>query len=97
MWGCTIGAAGTYLASMQNARDSGGVDTRILESVVDIDHQDVKKQACGSLWEEHGEMKDRFPEHQGASVQARAKAHDDIRKDAEALLPQIHSILDAIS
>ena len=36
--------------------------------------EDVKKRACDALWEEHGELKDRFPERGPASIEDPANA-----------------------
>lgn len=53
----------------------------------ELDQNDIKKQECGSLWEEHGEMKDRFPEREPPSVVAEAsRRQGEIKSKAVAAL-----------
>ena len=79
------------LALKQNTEESNKTS---LESVRDLDHVEIRKYACGALWDEYGEMKDRFPEHETESVQTKDKAHNEIRRKALSVLPEIQDVVD---
>lgn len=88
-WGCVKGSASVSLAMRQNTEE----EKHVLESVRDLHHVDIKKYACGALWDVHGEMKDRFPEHQTESVQTMDRTHNDIRDKAVKILPHIQDFV----
>lgn len=97
-WGLLKGAAAAAFANIQqectgtldkedgngNAAELVRVAHTLLE---ELDQNDIKKQECGSLWEEHGEMKDRFPEREPPSVVAEAsRRQGEIKSKAVAAL-----------
>jgi hypothetical protein len=91
MWGCVKGAASVSLAMKQNTEQ----ERDVLQSVCDLGHADIRKYACGALWDEYGEMKDRFPEHEAETVLTKDKAHNEILQKSIDILPEIQKIVDS--
>lgn len=77
-WGLLKGAAAAaHVNSQQHSLvTEDNENARLIEYahglLEGLDQNDIKKQECGSLWEEHGEMKDRFPERESPAVVAQA-------------------------
>lgn len=71
-----------------NANANAAEMIRVAHTLLEeLDQNDIKKQECGSLWEEHGEMKDRFPEREPPSVVAEAsRRQGEIKSKAVAAL-----------
>ena len=80
-WGCVKGAVAAVqaLAQSQSAVDD-------IESIRLLTHSSIKKQVCGSLYSEYGEMKDRFPEHESSDVTVMAEEQNSAKELAEKSL-----------
>lgn len=94
-WGCVKGAASVSLAFTSQYDTQEHED--VLSAVRDMDHKDIRKHACASLWDEYGEMKGRFPEHHTESAKAMDVSQNEIRQQAVSVLPQIQGILDSMN
>jgi hypothetical protein len=79
----------TSTTTTQDEEDANAAEMiRVAHTLLEeLDQNDIKKQECGSLWEEHGEMKDRFPEREPPSVVAEAsRRQGEIKSKAVAAL-----------
>ena len=82
-WGCVKGAVAAVQALAQSQPQSAVDD---IESIRLLTHSSIKKQVCGSLYSEYGEMKDRFPEHQSPDVTVMAEEQNSAKVLAEKSL-----------
>jgi hypothetical protein len=79
----------TSTTTTQDEEDDNAAEMiRVAHTLLEeLDQNDIKKQECGSLWEEHGEMKDRFPEREPPSAVAEAsRRQGEIKSKAVAAL-----------